>query len=71
MPLQVLNIGLGPINKYSLDLLIVIQETFSLVAFSLPRITLLQLFYVIKVNYLLKFFSHRNFFGDLVTQRIL
>ena len=47
MPLQVLNVGLGPISKYSLDLLIVIQETFSLVAFSLSRITLLQLFYVI------------------------
>ena len=34
MPLQVLNVGLGPISKYSLDLLILIQETFSLVAFS-------------------------------------
>ena len=34
MPLQVLSFGLGLISKDSLDLLIVIQETFSLVASS-------------------------------------
>ena len=37
----------------------------------IPRIILLELFYVIHVTYFLKMFSHRSFVGGLVTHWVL
>lgn len=69
MPTQVLNFGLDPlIIKDCLDLVWLWSRSyFPLLHLPIPRLTLLQLFYVTNVIHFLQMFSHRSFVGGLVT----